>query len=76
MQVLESFRDLSKHNIVHICTLLTYGLRILGVPMDSHDFAMHFLDEPLSKDVTHNDDFPLLGNTEIDLGVLSSCVAR
>jgi len=44
--------------------------------MDSHDFAMHFLDEALSKDVTHNDDFPLLGNIEVDLGILSSCVAH
>ncbi len=43
-------------------TLVTSGLCILGVPMGSWDFAMHFLDEVLSQDVTHIDDLPFLGN--------------
>jgi hypothetical protein len=43
-------------------TLVTNGLCILGVPMGSRDFAMHFLDEISSQDVAHIDDLPLLGN--------------
>jgi hypothetical protein len=39
------------------------------------DFAMHFLDEVLSQDVVHINDLPLLGNAQITLGILSSCVA-
>jgi hypothetical protein len=30
------------------CILMTYDLRILGVPMGFQDFAMHFLDVALS----------------------------
>ncbi len=56
------------------CILVTNGFRSLGVLMGSHDFAMHFLDEALCQDVVHIDDFPLLGNTQIVLGILSSCI--
>jgi hypothetical protein len=38
------------------------------------DFAMHFLDEALSQDVTHIDDLLLLGDTHVTLGILYSCV--
>jgi len=44
--------------------------------MGSPDFATHFLDEVLSQKVVHIDDFPLLGNAQLDLGILSSCVIR
>jgi hypothetical protein len=43
-------------------TLVTDGLCILGVPMGFQDFATHFLDETLSHDMAHINDFPLLGN--------------
>jgi hypothetical protein len=36
---------------------------------------MHFLDEVLFQDGVHIDDLPLLGNTHVVLGILSSCVA-
>jgi hypothetical protein len=44
--------------------------------MDSQDFAMHFLDETLSQNVVHIDDFPLLGDAQVALGILSSCITR
>jgi hypothetical protein len=37
---------------------------------------MHFLDEVLSHDVAHIENFPLLGDVYVTLGILSSCVAR
>ncbi len=52
------------------------GLCILGVLMDSQDFAMHILDETLSQEVTHIDDLPLLGDAHVALGILSSCVVH
>ncbi len=57
-------------------TLVTNGLCILGVLMGFQDFATHFLDEVLFQDVAHINDPPLLGNTHVPLGILSSCVAR
>jgi hypothetical protein len=42
--------------------------------MGSHDFATHFLDEVLSQNVAHIDDVLFLGNTQVALGILSSCV--
>jgi hypothetical protein len=35
---------------------------------------MHFLDEVLSRDVVHIDDFILLGDSHVPLDILSSCV--
>jgi len=55
-------------------TLVTSGLCILGVPMGSQEFATHFLDEVLSQDMAHIYDIPFLGNTQVVLGILSSCV--
>jgi hypothetical protein len=54
--------------------LVTYGLPILGVPVDFQNFARHFLDDVLSQNVAHIDDFPLLGDAHVALGILSSCV--
>jgi hypothetical protein len=56
------------------CTLVTDGLHILGVPVSFQDFATHFLDEVLSQDVAHLDDLLLLGNAQVILSILSSCV--
>jgi hypothetical protein len=44
-------------------TLVTNGLRILGVPVGFHEFVMHFLDVVLFQDVAHINDLPLLGDT-------------
>jgi hypothetical protein len=44
--------------------------------MDSQDFVMHILDETLSQEVTHIDDFLLLGDTHVTMGILSSCVVH
>jgi hypothetical protein len=44
------------------CTLVTYGLCILGVPMGFQDFATHFLDKALFHNVAHIDDLPLMGD--------------
>jgi hypothetical protein len=56
-------------------TLVTNGLRILGVSMGFQDFATYFLDEVLSQDVAHIDNLPLLGKNHVAFGILSSCVA-
>jgi hypothetical protein len=48
--------------ILRGCTLVTYGLWILGVPMGSQDFATHLLDEVLSQDMAHIDDLLLMGD--------------
>ncbi len=55
-------------------TLVTNGLGILCLPMRSQDFSTHFLDEVLSQDVVHIDDLPFLGNIQVILDILSSCV--
>jgi len=49
---------------------------ILGVLVGSQNFVTHFLDEVLSQDVVHIDDFPLLKNAWVALDILSSCVAH
>jgi hypothetical protein len=56
-------------------TLVINGLHILGVLVSSQDFTMHFLDEALYHNMVHIDNLPLLGNTQVVLGILSSCVA-
>jgi hypothetical protein len=49
---------------------------ILGVLMGFKDFVTHFLDETLSQDVVHIDDFPLLKDAWVALDILSLCVAH
>jgi hypothetical protein len=44
--------------------------------MGSQEFATHFLDEALSQDMAHIDDLPFLGDAQVVLGILSSCVVR
>jgi hypothetical protein len=44
--------------------------------MSSQNFATHFLDEVLSYNMMHINDLPFLGNAQVDLGSLSSCVTR
>jgi hypothetical protein len=56
--------------------LVIDGLHILGVPVGSQDFTMHFLDELLFQDVAHINDIPFLGDTKVALGILSSCVVH
>jgi hypothetical protein len=51
--------------------LVTNGLCILGVPIGTYGFVMHFLDEVLSQDVMHIDDLPILGDAQVALGILS-----
>ncbi len=51
--------------IPHGCTLVTDGLRILGVPMGPQDFATHLLDETLSLNMVHIDDLLFLGDAYI-----------
>jgi hypothetical protein len=55
-------------------TLVTNCLRILGVLVGFQDFATHFLDETLFQGMTHIDDLPLLGDTQVALDILFSCV--
>jgi hypothetical protein len=40
------------------------------------DFATQFLDEVLSQDMVHINDLPFLGNAQVALGILSSCVTH
>jgi hypothetical protein len=44
--------------------------------MGFQGFVTHFLDEALSQDIVHINDFPLLRDTQVALGILSSCVVR
>jgi hypothetical protein len=48
----------------------------MGVPLGFQNFATHFLNEVLFQDVAHINDLPLLGNAQVVLGILSSCVTR
>ncbi len=56
--------------------MVTNGLHIFNVPMGSQEFATHFLDGALSQDMAHINDFPFLGDAQVVLGILSSCVVR
>jgi hypothetical protein len=58
--------------IFHGYILIIDGLHILGVLVSSQDFAMHFLDEVLFHDMVHINDLPLLRDTHVVLGILSS----
>ncbi len=62
--------------ILQGCTFVTDGLRILGVLVGSQDFATHFLNEVLCQDLVHINNFPLLGDAHVALGILSSYVAH
>ncbi len=55
-------------------TLVIDGLCSLGVLIGFQIFVTHFLDEVLSYDAVHMDDLLLLGNAQVALGILSSCV--
>jgi len=55
-------------------TLVINGLCNLGVLTGFQIFVTHFLDEVLFQDVVHMDNLPLLGNAQVALGILSSCV--
>jgi len=57
-------------------TLVTDDLCILNVLLGSQDFATHFLDEVLSQNMVRVDDLPLLGDTQVTLCILFSCVIR
>jgi hypothetical protein len=56
--------------------LVIDGLCILGVLMGFQDFVTHFLNHALFHDVVHINDFFLLANTHVALGILFSCVVR
>jgi hypothetical protein len=62
--------------IIQGCILVTYGLHIMGVSVGFQDFAMHFLDEVLFQDVAHIDHLLLLGDAQVALGILSSCIVH
>jgi hypothetical protein len=66
----------SSIQIPQSCTLVTYGLHILDVPVGFQNFVMHFLDEVLFQAVAHIDDLFLLGDVHVALDILSSCVAH
>jgi hypothetical protein len=66
----------SNIKILQGCTLVTNDLSILGVLVGSHGFVTHFLDEVLFQYVVHINDLFLLGDRQVTLSILSSCVAR
>jgi hypothetical protein len=53
----------SNIEILQSYILVIDDLHILGVLVGSQDFVMHFLDEVLSLNVPHIDDFYFLGDT-------------
>ncbi len=76
MQVLKSIRDLSKHKEslqLHFghtwITHFGYANGLLG-------FCHIFLDKALFQYVIHIDDFLMLGDIQVVLGILCSCVAH
>jgi hypothetical protein len=75
MQALESIKDFSNVDLQGY-TLLTNDLCILGVQMGSKDFVTYFLNEYLFQNMAHINDLPLLGNAQVALGSLFSCVVR
>jgi hypothetical protein len=42
----------------------------------SKNFGTHFLDEALSQNVAHINDFFFLRDAQVGLGILASCVIR
>jgi hypothetical protein len=71
---LESINELSKHKN-------SLGLHFghiwpshFGCVSGFQDFATHFWDEVLFQDVVHIDDLPFLGNAQVALSILFSCV--
>jgi hypothetical protein len=62
--------------IIQGCTLVIDGLCVLGVLMGSQDFATLILDEVLSLGVTHINDLPFLGDAQVVLDVLFSCITH
>jgi len=74
MQVLKSFRDFFKHRN---SLGLHFGHRWFmhfRCAKGFQDFAMHFLDEALSQDMSHIDNLPFLRNIQVVLGSLFSCI--
>jgi hypothetical protein len=59
----------SSIKIHHGYILVTDGLNIFGVLVDSQDFVTQFLDEVLSQDVAHINDLPFLGIGKVVLGI-------
>jgi hypothetical protein len=55
-------------------TLVIDGLRIFCVLVGFQNFVTHFLDEALFQNVAHINDLLFLGNTQVALVILSSCV--
>jgi hypothetical protein len=64
----------SSIKILQGCTLVTYGLHIFFVLMGFQNFVTHFLDEALFQDMPHINNLLFLGDTQVTLGILSSCV--
>ncbi len=72
MQSLEAIKDLFEHKESSRLHLGHIWLMLMGF----QDFATHFLDEVLSQDVVHIDNFPFLINVQVTLGIFSSCVVH
>ncbi len=66
-------RTSSSADILHVYTLVTNDLHILGVQVGFKDFVTHFLGESLFQDMADINYLPILGNTQVPLGSLSSC---
>jgi len=60
--------------VLHGYSLVINGLCILGALVGFQNFVTHFLDQILFQDVVHINDLFLLGNTQVALGILFSCV--
>jgi len=76
VQALESIKDLFKHKY---SPRLHFGHRSFthfGCVSGFSRLVTHFLDGVLFQDVAHIDDLPFLGNSQVTLGILSSCVNR
>jgi hypothetical protein len=76
VQALESIKDLFKHKY---SPRLHFGHRwftYFGCVSGFSRLVTYFLDGALFQDVAHIDNLPFLGNSQVTLGILSSCVNR
>jgi hypothetical protein len=74
MRALEFIKDFSRHRYSSKLHLVINELHILDVPMGLPDFTMHFFYEALSQNMVDINDLPLLGDAQVVLGILFSCV--
>jgi hypothetical protein len=55
-----------------LCTPIG-GIRVLGVPLESHSFTSSFFQDVLDDDVQHINAFLILGDVQVAFGIFIRC---